>query len=247
MYSAAVWGFVCFKYWFSRQGDLASLWPDLLLFRVALGKAVSSWEQWAAGKTMCISPLRVKALKKCFPGVAGPPSSFPFRLISIPVLFYCSQPVLQGSLAQALLAAAAAEAEGVAWRMENCKTDAFLVKSHLKTLLCFHNMLFLFLWTKKYAGIILFKSLCKFTSSLSKARGYESRSHWGTMVMDGFQIPKTKSVVMVAVVFLIRSWSSLHESSSMWRTFNPANAWQYGQQWCLLGLSWWPVPVLKGF
>lgn len=126
-------------------------------------RAVGCWKWHVTAHFAC-----VKALKKYFPGVTGSPSCFPFQLISIPLLFFSShasscksawrglflapslqeqqhsaQPVLLGSLALALLAAASLEAEGVEHQMQNCLSDAILVKNRLKMVLCFHNVLFL--------------------------------------------------------------------------------------------------------
>ena len=139
-------------------GSLASQWPGLLLFLMALGKAVSSWEQWAAGNGISLRTSLVwKPWKKSFLGVNGSPSSFPFQLLSIPLQFVSSHPsscrlawrwvflapscweqqrsplpVLLGSLAQVLLMAAASKAEGVDCRMQNCISETILMKNHLK-------------------------------------------------------------------------------------------------------------------
>lgn len=202
--------------------------------------AMSCWKWHVSPGFAC-----VKALKKCFPGVTGSPSSFPFQLISIPLLFFSShpsscrwawrglfwapapqeqqqrsgQPVLLGSLAQAL--AAASEAEGVACQMQNCISDAILVKNHIRTVLCFHTVLFLSFGQRNVLALSCSNLYVNSLLPFLKALGYESCSHWGTMVMGGFQIPKTKSVIMVAVVLLIPSWSSLYKTSSMWGTYDP--------------------------
>lgn len=149
-------------------GGLASLWPGLLLFLMALGKAVSSREWWAAGNGMSLPTLLVWKPWRSVSLVwlALPPaflsSWFPFHFFFSSHPSSCrlawrglfpalspqeqqrsAQPVLLGSLARALLTAAVSEAERVACQLQNCISDAILVKNHLKMVLCFHSVFFL--------------------------------------------------------------------------------------------------------
>lgn len=125
---------------------------------------VGCWKQHVSPQLcLCESPEKVfpwcnwLSLQLSFPAYFHSTSLFilpPFQLqIGLEGAFpgtltpgaatFISVSVLLGSLAQALLMAAALEAEGVARQMQNCVSDAILVMNHLKMVLSSHNVLFL--------------------------------------------------------------------------------------------------------